>query len=71
MEGSLNPYAYAGNNPVMNVDPSGLNATTAFGGLLYQTWQGITGNGWDYSSIPGAFMDGYNGQGSLLTHMPT
>ncbi|WP_171294690.1 hypothetical protein [Acinetobacter populi] len=25
LEGGLNPYAYAGNNPVMNVDPSGLS----------------------------------------------
>ena len=65
LEGGLNPYAYAGSNPVNNVDPSGLDATTAFGGILYQSWQGITGNGWDYSSISGAFRDGYNGQGSF------
>ena len=49
----------------MNTDPSGLDATTAFGGILYQSWQGITGNGFDYSSISGAFRDGYNGQGSF------
>ena len=57
LEGGLNPYAYAGNNPVMNVDPSGLDATTAFSGILYQSWQGITDNGFDYSSISGAFRD--------------
>ena len=28
LEGGLNPYAYAGNNPVMNSDPSGLLFTT-------------------------------------------
>ena len=53
-DGGLNPYAYAGNNSVANVDPIGWD---------YKSWQGTTGNGWAYSSISGGFRDGYNGQG--------
>ncbi|MBN6536742.1 RHS repeat protein [Acinetobacter pittii] len=65
LEGGLNPYAYAANNPVMNVDPSGLNVTAAFGGLLYETYNWATGNNFNWDGVKGAFWDGYNGQGSF------
>lgn len=65
LEGGLNPYAYAGSNPVMNVDPSGLDITTGFGGMLFETYNWATGNGFDWQNVKGAFKDGYNGQGSF------
>ncbi|CAM4132194.1 hypothetical protein F901_03000 [Acinetobacter dispersus] len=65
LEGGLNPYAYAGSNPVMNVDPSGLDFTTGFGGMLFETYNWATGNGFDWQNVKGAFQDGYNGQGSF------
>ncbi len=65
LEGGLNPYAYAGNNPVMNSDPSGLDITTGFGGLLYETYNWALGNSFDWPNLQGAFKDGYNGDGSF------
>ena len=65
LEGGLNPYAYAGSNPVMNVDPRGLDFTTGFGGMLFETYNWATGNGFDWQNVKGAFQDGYNGQGSF------
>ena len=65
LEGGLNPYAYAGSNPVMNVDPSGLDFTTGFGGMLFETYNQATGNGFDWQNVKGTFQDGYNGQGSF------
>ncbi|MBP2605693.1 RHS repeat-associated core domain-containing protein [Acinetobacter calcoaceticus] len=34
LEGGLNPYAYAGSNPVMNVDPSGLEISAMSNGAM-------------------------------------
>lgn len=65
LEGGLNPYAYAGSNPVMNSDPSGLDFTTGFGGLLTETYNWVLGNGFDWQNLKGAFQDGYNGEGSF------
>ncbi|KXZ65124.1 putative deoxyribonuclease RhsC [Acinetobacter venetianus] len=65
LEGGLNPYAYAGNDPINKIDATGLNATTAFGGLLFETYNWTMGNGFDWQNVKGAFYDGYNGQGSF------
>jgi RHS repeat-associated protein len=60
----FNRYAYGANNPVSNVDPDGRNAVTAFGGLLYETGQWLSGQGFDSSHLAGALADGYNGEGA-------
>ncbi|MBU6951601.1 RHS repeat-associated core domain-containing protein [Hahella sp. HN01] len=61
---SFNRYAYANNNPYKYVDPDGRSAVTAFGGVLYETGQFLTGNGFDAQRVAGALVDGYNGEGS-------
>lgn len=63
LEGGLNPYAYAGSDPINKIDSTGLNATTAFGGLLFETYNWATGNGFDWQGVKGAFKDGYNSGG--------
>jgi RHS repeat-associated protein len=60
----FNRYSYVANNPVSNVDPDGRNAVTAFGGLLYETGQWLSGQGFDSSHLAGALVDGYNGEGA-------
>ncbi|OGQ53939.1 MAG: hypothetical protein A3J24_00590 [Deltaproteobacteria bacterium RIFCSPLOWO2_02_FULL_53_8] len=61
--GSFNRYAYANNNPHRYVDPNGESAVTAFGGVLHETGQFLTGNGFDGAMVVGALADGYNGDG--------
>lgn len=60
---NFNRYTYANANPIKNIDPDGRNGVEAFGGLLYQSFQFIQGNGFDGKSVAGALVDGYNGEG--------
>lgn len=60
---NFNRYAYANNNPLRFTDPDGRNGVEAFGGLLYQSFQFVSGNGFDGGSVVGALKDGYNGEG--------
>ncbi len=60
---SFNRYAYANNNPYVYIDPDGRSAVTAFGGLLYESYQFARGRGFDGSNLRGALIDGYDGQG--------
>ncbi len=59
----FNRYSYANGNPYRFTDPDGRNGVEAFGGLLYQTGQFLSGNGFDGKSVAGALTDGYNGEG--------
>jgi RHS repeat-associated protein len=65
---NFNRYAYANNNPVVNTDPDGQNATAFIGGLFVESWHGITGQGFNGSRVVGALKDGYNGQGDGRVH---
>lgn len=42
----------------------GRNVVTALGGLLYETGQWLSGEGFDGSHLAGALADGYNGEGA-------
>ena len=66
--GDFNRYWYANDNPYRYTDPDGRDITEALGGLFYETWSGITGNGFHGSRIYGALKDGYNGQGGGVVH---
>lgn len=57
---------YANDNPVRFTDPNGRNATAALGGVFYEAWSFVTGNGFHGSRVVGALKDGYNGQGAGL-----
>jgi RHS repeat-associated protein len=61
---SFNRYAYGNNNPVKYLDPDGNNAVTAFGGLLTEGYNFLTGRGFDGGMVWGALKDGYNGEGA-------
>jgi RHS repeat-associated protein len=60
---SFNRYAYGNNNPYKYTDPDGRNASLALGGIAYESWQWLQGNGFDGGSVLGALADGYNGEG--------
>lgn len=60
---SFNRYAYANNNPIINIDPDGQNATAFIGGLFVETAHFVTGRGFNGSAVVGALEDGYNGEG--------
>ena len=61
---SFNRFAYGNNNPIKYKDPDGNNATLALGGLLGETINLISGDGFNGAMILGALKDGYNGEGS-------
>jgi len=63
---SFNRYAYGNNNPVRYLDPDGNNATTALGGLLGESINLFSGNGFNGGMVWGALLDGYNGEGAGL-----
>ena len=65
---SFNRYAYGNNNPYKYTDPDGHNATLALGGIAYESWQWLQGNGFDGGSVLGALKDGYNGEGDGFLH---
>ncbi len=64
----FNRYAYANNNPIVNIDPDGRNITEALGGVFYEAASFVTGNGFHDSQIVGAMKDGYNGEGGGVVH---
>ena len=61
---SFNRFAYGNNNPIKYKDPDGNNATTAFGGLIVESFKFATGQGFDGAMVLGALKDGYNGEGA-------
>jgi len=61
---SFNRYGYANNNPYKYLDPDGRNAVTAFGGVLSESYNFATGQGFNSSMVAGALQDGYNGEGA-------
>ena len=77
LEGGLNPYAYAGSNPVMNVDPSGLFLETILdAGLAAMSikaayddtsWQNIAAATYDTAAVFVPFLPAGAGLGVKAT----
>jgi len=65
---SFNRYEYANDNPYRYTDPDGQDGTEALGGLFYESWSFVTGNGFHGGRIWGALKDGYNGEGGGALH---
>ena len=63
LAGGGNTFSYANSNPIGNYDPAGTNVLTAFGGVIQESYNFVTGQGFDGCNILGALKDGYNGQG--------
>jgi len=61
---NFNRYWYGNDNPYTYTDPDGRNAVAGIGGILTETWNLVSGRGFDRDSVVGAFADGYNGEGS-------
>lgn len=61
---SFNRYAYASNNPYAYVDRDGRNAVAAFGGLIVESYNALSGEGFNGARVLGALADGYNGEGA-------
>ncbi|MGH8370619.1 MAG: RHS repeat-associated core domain-containing protein, partial [Gammaproteobacteria bacterium] len=57
----FNRYWYAQGNPYKYTDPTGKNLTLALAGVLYESYSGLSGNGFHGDMILGALKDGYNG----------
>ena len=65
--GQTNRYQYGWNDSYTFSDPNGTDVTTAFGGLLTESWYALTGQSYNFSNIKGALFDGYNGSGWDVT----
>ncbi|NHA16184.1 RHS repeat-associated core domain-containing protein [Thioalkalivibrio sp. XN279] len=61
---NFNRYWYGNENPYTYTDPDGRNAVAGIGGILTETWNLVSGRGFDRDSVVGAFADGYNGEGN-------
>jgi RHS repeat-associated protein len=63
LSAGLNSFGYANGSPITYYDPAGTNALTAFGGLLQESYNYLSGQGFNGCNVYGALKDGYNGEG--------